>query len=228
MEAFYRASSAGSGGDSFRRCAHAPISSCYVGSCLGLVRARKLANRDGEGSDNKVRIATLAPRDSDLVRGFLKVNNGLKKATNGEWSLQLYPGGMAGDEKDFIRKMRVNQLDGAAVTAVGLSQIARDLTVLNAPGAIETYERPRARAEDVQQRVGAEARRRRPEGAGLGRDRHAALLQQDAGHAAERLQAHAPVGVAREPRDQGDVGRDRLHRRAARRARGLRRHCRPA
>lgn len=91
-------------------------------------------------SDNKVRIATLAPRDSDLVRGFAKVNNGLKKATNNEWSIQLYPGGMAGDEKDFIRKMRVNQLDGAAVTAVGLSQIARELTVLNAPGAIESYD----------------------------------------------------------------------------------------
>lgn len=91
------------------------------------------------GSDTKIRIATLAPRTSELVRGFSKIDKGLKKKTGGKWGIQLYPSGIAGDEKDVIRKMRVGQMDGTAVTSVGLSQVLRELAVLTAPGTIETY-----------------------------------------------------------------------------------------
>ena len=92
------------------------------------------------GADTKIRIATLAPRTSELVRGFSKIDHGLKKATNGQWGLQLYPSGVAGDEKDVIRKMRVGQMDATAVTSVGLSQVLRELAVLTAPGVIPSYE----------------------------------------------------------------------------------------
>ena len=91
------------------------------------------------GNDTKIRIATLAPRTSELVRGFTKIDFGLKKATGGQWGLQLYPSGIAGDEKDVIRKMRIGQMDGTAVTSVGLSQVLRELAVLTAPGVIESY-----------------------------------------------------------------------------------------
>src|SRR5262245_5081935 len=91
------------------------------------------------GANTAIRIATLAPRDSDLVRGFVRIDRGLKQAPSGAWSLKLYPSGIAGDETDVIRKMRVGQMDGTAVTSVGLSQVLRELAVLTAPGAIETY-----------------------------------------------------------------------------------------
>jgi TRAP-type C4-dicarboxylate transport system substrate-binding protein len=91
-------------------------------------------------ADTKIRIATLAPRTSELVRGFNKINHGLKKRTGGQWSLQLYPSGIAGDETDVIRKMRVGQMDATAVTSVGLSQVLKELAVLTAPGVIPTYE----------------------------------------------------------------------------------------
>jgi TRAP-type C4-dicarboxylate transport system substrate-binding protein len=90
--------------------------------------------------DNHIRIATLAPRDSDFIRGFKRINYELRKSTRDEWSIQLYPSGIAGDEQDVIRKMRVGQMDATAVTSVGLSQVLRELAVLTAPGAIETYE----------------------------------------------------------------------------------------
>lgn len=91
-------------------------------------------------TDTKIRIATLAPRTSELVRGFNKINHGLKQKTGGQWSLQLYPSGIAGDETDVIRKMRVGQMDATAVTSVGLSQVLKELAVLTAPGVIPTYE----------------------------------------------------------------------------------------
>lgn len=91
-------------------------------------------------TDNNIRIATLAPRNSELIRGFIKIDRELKKATNNQWGLQLYPSGVAGDETDVLHKMRIGQMDATAVTSVGLSQVLRELAVLTAPGAIETYD----------------------------------------------------------------------------------------
>ena len=91
-------------------------------------------------NENAIRIATLAPRSSDLVRGFVRIDRGLRDDTKGQWGLTLYPSGVAGDEKDIIRKMRVGQMDGTVVTSVGLSQILKELAFLTAPGAIQDYE----------------------------------------------------------------------------------------
>jgi TRAP-type C4-dicarboxylate transport system substrate-binding protein len=114
--------------------------------------ARTASAKDGAGKDTYIRLATLAPRSSDLVRGFVKIDKGLRKATGGKWGIKLYPSGIAGDEKDVIRKIRVGQMDGTAVTSVGLSQVLRELAVLTAPGAIESYQQ----LERVQQALNKE------------------------------------------------------------------------
>lgn len=88
---------------------------------------------------NTLRIATLAPRGSTLVTGFARLDAALGQATAGAWRIQLYPSGVAGDESACLRKMRIGQLDGAALTSVGLSQVLRELAVLTAPGAIDDY-----------------------------------------------------------------------------------------
>jgi TRAP-type transport system periplasmic protein len=86
-----------------------------------------------------IRIATLAPRDSDLAKGFLKLDKGLRASTSNGWGVRLYPSGVAGDEVDVIRKMKVGQMDASIITSIGLSQIVRDVDVLNAPGVINSY-----------------------------------------------------------------------------------------
>jgi TRAP-type transport system periplasmic protein len=86
-----------------------------------------------------LRIATLAPRDSDLAKGFLKLDKGLRAATGNGWGVRLYPSGVAGDEVDVIRKMKVGQMDASVITSTGLSQIVREVDVLNAPGVINNY-----------------------------------------------------------------------------------------
>ncbi|MBC7173734.1 MAG: TRAP transporter substrate-binding protein DctP [Polyangiaceae bacterium] len=55
-------------------------------------------------------------------------------------SFRFYPGGAQGDERDFVRKMRAGQLDGAAVTSTGLGLIVRPVLVLGAPGVFATYQ----------------------------------------------------------------------------------------
>ncbi|HEY2732453.1 MAG TPA: TRAP transporter substrate-binding protein DctP [Polyangiales bacterium] len=86
-----------------------------------------------------LRIATLAPRDSDLAKGFMKLDQGMRTATKGTWAVRLYPSGVAGDETDVVRKMKIGQMDASIITSIGLSQIVRETTLLNTPGLIDTY-----------------------------------------------------------------------------------------
>jgi TRAP-type C4-dicarboxylate transport system substrate-binding protein len=54
--------------------------------------------------------------------------------------LRFYAGGSQGDERDFIRKMRAGQVDGASVTTMGLSQLVRSTLVLTVPGVLSEYD----------------------------------------------------------------------------------------
>lgn len=98
-------------------------------------------------SGTTLRLATLAPRGSSWARVFNAWNNSLRQATDNQLSLRMYYGGSQGDERDVIRKIRIGQLDGASVTATGLSLIVRSILVLQAPGVIQNYRQlDRARA----------------------------------------------------------------------------------
>ena len=88
----------------------------------------------------ELRIATLAPSGSSWMKVFNAWSSSVKKKTDGTLQFRFYTGGSQGDERDFIRKMRAGQMDGAAVTTTGLSMLARSVLVLSVPGIITTYE----------------------------------------------------------------------------------------
>jgi len=81
----------------------------------------------------KLKLASLAPKGSSWMKTFQAINRELKKETDGEVSLKLYAGGVMGDERAMVRKMRSGQLDGAALTSVGLADINKQLLVLQLP-----------------------------------------------------------------------------------------------
>jgi len=103
---------------------------------LGLPASSKTV---GAAETQYLRIATLAPRDSDLAKGFMKLDQGMRKATSNSWGVRLYPSGVAGDESDVLRKMKIGQMDASVITGVGLSQIVRETTLLTTPGLIRDY-----------------------------------------------------------------------------------------
>ena len=86
-----------------------------------------------------LRVACLAPRDSTLAKSFLRVDKGLRAATNNGWGIRLYAGGTAGDEVDVLRKMKVGQMDASIITTTGLSHIVREVALLDSPGVINDY-----------------------------------------------------------------------------------------
>ena len=60
--------------------------------------------------------------------------------TEGRVTIKYYPGGVQGDERDVVRKINLGQLDGAAVTSVGLSMIDESIRVLELPRMFATVE----------------------------------------------------------------------------------------
>ncbi len=90
--------------------------------------------------NTRLRIATLAPTNSRLGQAYRVLDRELRARTNGQVAVQVFGGGAAGDERLVVRKMRIGQLDGAALTTTGLGLIVPQVLALQAPGLIETYE----------------------------------------------------------------------------------------
>lgn len=90
-----------------------------------------------EAQDKKpkhvIKIGSLAPQGSIWDKSFEKTNRDVRRATGGAVAFRIYPGGVMGDEPAMVRKMRTGQLDGAAVTNVGLGEIETKLLVLQLP-----------------------------------------------------------------------------------------------
>jgi TRAP-type C4-dicarboxylate transport system substrate-binding protein len=88
-----------------------------------------------------LRIASLAPAGSSWMKVLNAWNKTLQERTDGRLKMRFYPGGSQGDERDFVRKMRVGQLDGGVVTMTGMSMVVRSIIVLVLPGFLDTYEK---------------------------------------------------------------------------------------
>lgn len=80
-----------------------------------------------------LKIGTLAPEGTSLHKGLVAVKNAIKEKTNGAVDVTIYAGGTAGDEKDMVRKGRIGQLHGFALTGVGMGMIEPEVRVLELP-----------------------------------------------------------------------------------------------
>ena len=97
---------------------------------------------------NIIRFASIVPSGSPFMKTMKAWNRTLKELTENRVELRFYTGGSQGDERDFIRKMRVGQMDAAGVSTTGLGIVARPILVLTAPGLITEYDDAlRARTE---------------------------------------------------------------------------------
>ncbi len=80
-----------------------------------------------------IKMATLAPEGSSWHKILLEMGEAWKKETGGAVTLRIYPGGVAGDEDAMLRKIRVGQLQAAAVTGIGLTYVDRAFYALHVP-----------------------------------------------------------------------------------------------
>jgi len=103
------------------------------------------ADAQEQAAGTVLRIACIAPRGSAWHRVFTAWGNTLREATGGRLSLSVIPGGAGASEQDFVRRIRSNDLDGAALSALGLGALGAQgstlspALVLQAPGLFTEY-----------------------------------------------------------------------------------------
>ncbi len=87
-----------------------------------------------------IKMGTSAPEGSSWHQIIQEMGERWKQAPGGGVTLRLYPGGVLGDEPDLVRKMRVGQIQAAALTAVGLSHIDPSVAALQIPMMFRSYD----------------------------------------------------------------------------------------
>ncbi len=87
-----------------------------------------------------IKIGTLAPEGSSWIKTLNSLNAEIMKKTENRIQFKIYHTGVLGDEMDMLRKMRIGQIHGAAITAGGLSPLFKDIEVFQVPFLFQTYE----------------------------------------------------------------------------------------
>ncbi len=80
-----------------------------------------------------IKLATLAPDGSPWHRILKDMGHEWQRDTQGRVRLVIYPGGVAGDGRSMLRKIRLGALQGAALTVSGMSELDPAFNVFQIP-----------------------------------------------------------------------------------------------
>jgi len=81
----------------------------------------------------EIKFAALPPEGSAWIKAMRTIDRALRDKSEGRIGFRIYPGGIAGDELDVLRKIRIGQIHATAFTGAGLTQILPDVRVLDLP-----------------------------------------------------------------------------------------------
>src|SRR5215510_7207455 len=94
---------------------------------------------DASADPTTLKVGTLAPGDSPWGQVFKVWKKAVEERSGNNLQLQFFWNGTQGDENAMVGKMRTGQLDGAAITAIGLGQIYKQVLVLQLPGLFNDW-----------------------------------------------------------------------------------------
>lgn len=90
-------------------------------------------------ADHTIKLGTLAPKSSPWGKVFETWVKAVSEKSGGRLEIQIFYNGQQGDEGAMVGKMKSGQLDGAAVTAVGLGKIYKPILALQMPGLFSSW-----------------------------------------------------------------------------------------
>jgi TRAP-type C4-dicarboxylate transport system substrate-binding protein len=80
-----------------------------------------------------IKFATLVPEGTPWMNLMEEMNDEIQRQSNGQVVFRFYAGGVAGDERDVIRKIRIHQLHGGTFSGFGLGELLPEIRVLELP-----------------------------------------------------------------------------------------------
>ena len=99
-----------------------------------------------------IKIATISPDGTFWMQEMRAGAKEIKEKTKGRVMIKFYPGGVMGNDANVLRKIRIGQLQGGAVTSGSLSGIYPDIDIYGLPYLFSSYEQVdyvRAKMDDT-------------------------------------------------------------------------------
>ena len=99
----------------------------------------------------QIKLATLAPENSSWMKEMRAGSKEIFERTDGRVQLKFYGGGVMGNDRKVLRKMRIGQLHGGSFTPSGLAERYPDLNLYGMPlvfNSLEEVDYIRARFDE--------------------------------------------------------------------------------
>jgi len=87
-----------------------------------------------------LKIATLAPDGNAWMKQMRDGADEVEKRTQGRVKFKYYPGGVMGSDKSVMRKIRVGQLQGGAVTPSAIASVYPSASIYTVPMLFSSYD----------------------------------------------------------------------------------------
>jgi TRAP-type C4-dicarboxylate transport system substrate-binding protein len=115
-----------------------------------LLLGSSLCARIASAEEVVIKIGTLAPTGSTWHTLLKEMGQKWKDASGGRVTLRIYPGGVVGNEGDMVKKMRIGQLQAAALTTIGLHDVSPEPQAIDVPMMVDSF----STLDYVRERIG--------------------------------------------------------------------------
>ncbi len=85
-----------------------------------------------------IKFATIAPEGSTWITHLRSLDADLRKRSDGQMGFRIYAGGIAGDELNILKKIRIGQIQCTGFSGVGFGQILPMVRVMDLPFLFDT------------------------------------------------------------------------------------------
>ena len=99
-----------------------------------------LASVQTSAAEHTLKIATVSPEGTYWMQQMRQGASEIKKRTEGRVELKFYGGGVMGNDKKVLRKIRIGQLHGGAFPASGLAERYPDINLYGLPLVFESLD----------------------------------------------------------------------------------------
>ncbi|MDR1031390.1 MAG: TRAP transporter substrate-binding protein DctP [Treponema sp.] len=108
--------------------------SCFIGG-IALLFLLSMGNPGMLFAQRKVtiKLASMVPESTPWGAALNRMSQEWARVSHGEVELRVYHNGVAGGEEDVLRKLRLNQIQGAVFTSAGLNLITPEIMTLSVP-----------------------------------------------------------------------------------------------
>jgi TRAP-type C4-dicarboxylate transport system substrate-binding protein len=100
-----------------------------------------------------LKIATIAPDGTNWMKQMRAAAKKIEQSTEGRVKLRFYPGGVMGNDNSVLRKIRVGQLHGGAITGGGLSTVYPSAQIYNLPFQFRNLQEVDAVRQDMDKEI---------------------------------------------------------------------------